>query len=225
MEPLLIVTADGSHSLYLTELKEYYHSIHGALTESVHVFLNNGFIFSDKKNLNIMEVGFGTGLNCFLTALMTKKLNRTVTYVAIEKNPINESIHNKLNYSQLAGETSSSVFDDIFFAKWGKFTQITANFTLGKYKADIIKDPVPVNLYFDIVYYDAFSPGIQPEMWTADIFSKIYESTSEGGIFITYCAKGSVRRTLKNIGFYMERLPGPPGKREILRGIKKTTCT
>lgn len=222
MELSLIVTGDGSNTLYVNDWKENYHSIHGAITESVHVFINNGFLFTHKRELNILEIGFGTGLNCLLTAMKASDTGKSVTYVGLEKYPLNESIHNYLNYPQLIGGKYSSVlFDEIFNIPWGKFSLVSKSFLLGKYNTDVAKEAIPVNLSFDLIYYDAFSPDIQPELWSLEILEKIYYSAAEGGIFITYCAKGSVRRMLEKIGFSVERLPGPPGKREILRGIKK----
>lgn len=220
MDPQLIQTSDGSHTLYLKEIDEHYHSVNGAITESKHVFLNCGFLFSEKKEIKILEVGFGTGLNCLLTAMKSAEINKKVVYVAVEKNPLGYSIHENLNYS-LQIDNSSELYNEIVHAQWESFNKLTDNFTLGKFCIDVVNDKLPEYNLFDLIYFDAFAPSKQSEMWTVHVLRKISELTAPGGIFMTYCSKGEVRRILESVGFNMEKLPGPPGKREILRGIKK----
>ncbi len=219
MNPELIITTDGSHTIYVKELDEHYHSVNGAITESVHVFINCGLRSVLKKEINILEIGFGTGLNCLLTVLNSEKSDKRINYIALEKYPLEQKYHYRLNYCELLND-SSEIYSSIIESNWESINDLTPGFSLGKFCSDLINEPLPTGFMFDLIYFDAFAPSKQPEMWTTDVFLKISERTAPGGIFVTYCAKGEVRRNLEKAGFRMERLPGPPGKREILRGIK-----
>ncbi|KAF0237024.1 MAG: hypothetical protein FD181_2225 [Prolixibacteraceae bacterium] len=217
----IITTSDGSHTLYLPEINEQYHSINGAITESEYVYINMGFNYSPGKNPRVFEVGFGTGLNCLLTALQAEKSKRPTNYISIEKNPLEKKIIEKLNYGNLISLEAQSVFHKIHDCKWNEFVPVTEYFNLHKTEGDLIDIDLHPFENCDVIYFDAFAPDKQPELWTPDIFRKIYRIILPGGLLVTYSAKGEVRRQLATCGFEMERLPGPPGKNEMLRGIKK----
>lgn len=213
-------TGDGSATLFLPELNEQYHSMNGAVTESNHVFLSNGFHFHPSKNPVVFEVGFGTGLNCLLTAMQAQSLQRPTFYIAVEKFPLEQKIVNQLNYGSLVQENGISVFNKIHDCEWNTPVEISPWFTLVKLKTDFTTEEWTFPQKTDIIFFDAFGPDKQPEMWTEEIFSRLFENSFEGGVIVTYSAKGEVRRRMVNAGFKVERLPGPPGKKEMLRGIK-----
>ncbi len=221
MKQKIIPTADGSKTLYLPEINEQYHSVNGALTESQYVFIEKGFRSHPGTMPVVYEVGFGTGLNALLTAINAEKYKRKTTYFTIEKYPLDETVINQLNYGQLVSEKAQHWFGQIHACRWNETVEINPWFFLHKLNADIITSPLTDTKYFDVVYFDAFGPDKQPEMWTPEIFRKIFNHCSTGSIFVTYSAKGEVRRQLGAAGFQMERLPGPPGKKQMLRGIKK----
>jgi len=215
----LQITNDGSHTLYAPEIDETYHSTHGAIQESTHIFINAGLKQCKRQCANILEIGFGTGLNAFLTAIEAEKSGREIQYFTLEKYPVPFEKTLQLNYShQIPIKDSDSLFDKIHKAEWETEVQISTRFMLNKIQFDFTA--YQPDKTFDMVYFDAFSPEKQPEMWTQEQFQKIYNACNEGAILTTYCAKGSVRRALQAVGFKVERLAGPPGKREILRGIK-----
>lgn len=214
----LILTSDGSHTIYVPELDEHYHSIHGALQESEYIFIDSGYKFSKANPLSIFEAGFGTGLNAFLTLLECEKDGRTVNYTSIEKYPLENDMIEKLNYSGLKGERTSNYFKQIHSADWNRATSVSKNFNLLKIHDDLVSF-IPEG-QFDLIYFDAFGPDKQPEVWTKEVFMKISSVTVNGGIFVTYSAKGEVKRILKACGFDVTLLPGPPGKRQIIRAIK-----
>lgn len=214
-------TADGSHTLFVSELNETYHSIHGAIQESQHVFIKNGLhYFSNKTFVRILEVGFGTGLNALLTLLDSKNENQQVNYVSLEKFPLVNELILQLNYpSQLKlNTTQTALFNQLHTCKWNTTVPISTNFNLLKIKEDLIFFQTTAT--FDIVYFDAFAPEKQAELWTTEVFATIYKLLNSGGILVTYCAKGVVKRTIKSVGFQLETLSGPPGKREMIRAIK-----
>jgi tRNA U34 5-methylaminomethyl-2-thiouridine-forming methyltransferase MnmC len=214
----IIITSDGSHTLYVPELNEHYHSIHGAMQESEHIFIRAGFDFCSEDPLDILEIGFGTGLNALLTALHATAKNRRVNYTTIEKFPLEKKIINSLNYGDMSGPGARDVFLKIHDAPWGTVNKITDHFSILKINADMTLLPLlPVVC---LVYFDAFGPDKQPEMWTSEIFNLISAAMKQGGTFVTYSAKGEVKRNLRSAGFRVELLPGPPGKREIIRANK-----
>jgi tRNA U34 5-methylaminomethyl-2-thiouridine-forming methyltransferase MnmC len=214
------LTEDGSHTLYIPELDEYYHSIHGAINESVHIFLQAGFSYHPSFNIRVLEIGFGTGLNTILTMIRSEEENRTVTYHTIELNPLPFDIISRLNYPQLLQGTFDKIFRKIHDLPWNIEQEITSSFRLKKILTDI-QDYKPAGCY-DLVYFDAFAPDKQPEMWKQEILLKIYDTMNEGGILTTYSSKGEIKRRFENCGFRVEKIPGPPGKREMLRCLKKT---
>lgn len=220
MKKTIVNTADGSKTIYLEEMDEQYHSMNGAFTESEHVFITAGYRFHPSETPQVLEVGFGTGLNCLLTALEAEKQKRPTTYFTLEKYPVNEEIIHQLNYGSLISAKAEKVFQKIHTCKWGIMEQISPNFQLLKLKLDLTSDDLKFVEPCDVVYFDAFGPDKQPEMWAPPIFGKIFEKLLPKGVFVTYSAKGTVRRQLASTGFTVERRPGPPGKKEMLRGIK-----
>lgn len=212
-------TADGSYTLYVPELDEHYHSVKGALTESQHIFIDMGLKHSTAKEPRILEIGLGTGLNCFLTLMTAEESQRKVHYTGIERYPVNEETVRKLDYPSIIGKGHEEEYLAIHQASWGKDTEFSPWFTLHKIEGDFTHYSFEKG--YDIIYFDAFAPEKQPEMWEQSLFDGLYQVLNEGGILTTYCAKGVVRRMLQAAGFTVERLAGPPGgKREILRARK-----
>jgi len=220
MERILIKTDDGSHTLFLPEIDEHYHSTHGAIQESKHVFIEAGLKQMQKNELTIFEVGFGTGLNSFLTYLETENTHLKINYYCIEKYPLTDEIYQSLNYADEKRGNEGTVFQLMHHSSWNVMTEIDARFNLTKIDADIITFDFSNLPQFDLIYFDAFAPNKQPELWTSEMFQQLYNKCNPGGILVTYCAKGEIRRKLQSVGFNVERLNGPPGKREMLRGIK-----
>lgn len=208
-------TADGTHTLYLPAIDEHYHSTNGALQEAQHVYINAGFNCCNKDEISLFEVGFGTGLNAFLTLLEAEKRGVRVKYVAIERYPLSSEFAKSLNYASLISPDSQFLFDLLHECEWEREIEITPYFNLIKVNADLINYSFLQR--FDVIYYDAFAPEKQPEMWQPFLFDKLYENANEEATLTTYCAKGIVRRALQSSGFVVERLPGPIGKREMLR--------
>jgi len=216
----LKITEDGSHTLFLPGLDETYHSSHGAIQESRHVFIDAGLRYLKKRNINVLEIGFGTGLNAFLTLLETSKNELTINYSTLEAFPLELSLIKQLNYtSELNLEKNViDLFNILHEVEWEVSQSITNQFNLKKYKIKL--DNYITNEKFDLIYFDAFAPQVQPEMWTLPVFEKMYECLNRNGVLVTYCAKGSVKRALKDVGFNIECIPGPPGKREMTRAHK-----
>lgn len=212
-------TADGSFTLYVPELDEHYHSVKGALTESQHIFIDMGLKHSQATNPYILEIGLGTGLNCFLTYLTSKETGQAIHYTGIERFPLSEEVIDQLDYATLIGKGEKEVYQAIHQAAWNKEVQLSPHFSLHKIEGDFTQYSFLGK--YDLIYFDAFAPEKQPEMWEQPLFDMLYELLNPGGILTTYCAKGVVRRMLQAAGFTVERLAGPPGgKREILRATK-----
>lgn len=212
-------TADGSYTLYVPELDEHYHSVKGALTESQHIFIEMGLKHSSAPEPHILEIGLGTGLNAFLTLLAAEEMQRKVHYTGIERYPLAEETLRQLDYPGMIGKKQEEDYYAIHQAPWEKETNLSPWFTLHKIEGDFTRHTFQKG--YDIIYFDAFAPEKQPEMWEQSLFNTLYNVLNEGGILTTYCAKGVVRRMLQTAGFTVERLPGPPGgKREILRATK-----
>lgn len=221
----LVTTSDGSHTLSLPEINEQYHSLNGAITESMHVYIKNGFSQSKSQKPVVFEVGFGTGLNALLTALQAEKTKKQTTCFTIEKYPLEKTLVSQLNYGRIISEKARILFEKLHDYEWNRTISISQYFKIHKINNDL-KSFVFKNMpTFDVIYYDAFGPDKQPDMWTSEILQKIADHTTTGGIIVTYSAKGDVRRKMKDAGFIMERLPGPPGKKEMLRGIKRESLT
>lgn len=210
-------TADGSSTLFLPEMNEHYHSVNGAIQESRHIFINAGLRQIEKRDLRIMEIGFGTGLNAFLTLLEAEAVEgRRVDYHSVELYPLDMELIRSLNYAEMVAPEKSDLFMAMHKAAWNEPVELTPRFTLHKIEGDSNTCALPSAV--DLIYFDAFAPDKQPEMWNPEIFSKLYAHTAQGGLIVTYCAKGEVRRRMQAAGFSMERLPGPPGKRHMLLG-------
>lgn len=221
VKPELATTADGSHTLFVSGLDEHYHSVNGAIQESMHVFIDAGFRHCAKTEIYIFEVGFGTGLNAFLTLNEAQKSEKTIHYISIEVFPLDNSIVSSLNYTKGYSADMQQLYFKLHEAEWGSEAKITDNFFLTKIKADFTSfDFSTIGANVDLIYFDAFAPDKQPDMWTQDIFDRLYKTTNGAGILVTYCAKGVVRRMMQQAGYTTERIPGPPGKREMLRARK-----
>jgi tRNA U34 5-methylaminomethyl-2-thiouridine-forming methyltransferase MnmC len=218
----LITTGDGSHSLLNTTLDETYHSRHGALQESKYVFIKQGLDFFIEKTLNkqasILEVGFGTGLNAWLTLQAAQTKSISISYTTLETYPLSPTVWPHLNYA--AGSEFEKGFRDLHEAEWNKAVGITPHFTLHKVEQSLQHFEAGEKR-FDVVYFDAFAPNKQPELWEAPVLEKVVRLLHTGGVFVTYCAKGQLKRDLKSFNLMVESLPGPPGKREMVRAIKK----
>ena len=216
------MTEDGSSSIYNPELDETYHSTHGAIQESNHVFIDAGlhhFFNKNKgrKEIKIFEVGFGTGLNALLTSYSLITHSTSINYTSIELNPLDPKVIGNLNYpSQIVG--SEPMFKSIHRSLWGVFEILKENFALRKIHASFLTYK-PDGLV-DLIFFDAFSPDKQPELWTLESLKKCYKMLSTGGVFVTYSAKGQLKRDLKSLHFEVESLPGPPGKFEMIRATK-----
>jgi len=218
---ILETTADGSHTLFLPEMDEHYHSVNGAIQESKHVYIEAGFKRCQKSEIHVLEMGFGTGLNALLTALEAEHQKINVFYTGLEKFPLSQEIIDKLNYQEIAGQARSdtvknNLFQTIYQTCWGKSESVNPYFHLKKIQTDFRNFDFPDK--YDVVYYDAFAPDKQPEAWSQALFDKIFSAMNLGGVLTTYCAKGNIRRMMQQAGFSVERIPGPPGKREMLRG-------
>lgn len=214
-----MITADGSTTIHIPEWDEQYHSKHGAIQEAKHVFIKNGLSLFAYQKLSILEIGLGTGLNCFITFLEAPKMNLTIDYVGIEAYPLAVEEVEKMNYvNQLDATEFSNVFNQMHQQDWEVKREISPDFSLKKRKQFF--NEINDENKFDLIYFDAFGARVQPELWTEEIFEKMHKSLKTGGILVTYSAKGSVRRAMQSVGFIVEKLPGPPGKREMLRGKK-----
>jgi tRNA U34 5-methylaminomethyl-2-thiouridine-forming methyltransferase MnmC len=213
-------TGDGSYTLKIPELNESYHSMHGARTESMHVFIEKGLNEYIKKHRStgiiVSETGFGTGLNALLTLEFAGKNHISVLYETYEKYPLADEIIDELK--TILDPSEQMAFEAIHKAAWESAIEITPYFSIIKHKDDIAR--LNKTDAWDVHFFDAFSPRVQPGLWTKEVLERIYNALKPGGYFVTYSSKGSVRRLLQDIGFDTEKLPGPPGKREMLRAIK-----
>jgi tRNA U34 5-methylaminomethyl-2-thiouridine-forming methyltransferase MnmC len=208
----LVQTADGSFTLFIPEVEETYHSTHGAVQESMHVFIENGLKACDKEEIRVLEVGLGTGLNAMLTLQhATKKID----YCALEPYPLSKEILN-----ELAASRSDQFEMKFHVSNAGEWISIQENFSFVRMEVGL--EEFSSEEKFDVIYYDAFGPRVEPGLWTLERIQQCFDLLNEGGIFVTYCAKGEVRRNLQASGFVVERLAGPPGKREMLRGVKRS---
>jgi tRNA U34 5-methylaminomethyl-2-thiouridine-forming methyltransferase MnmC len=217
----LILTADGSHSLLNTSLNETYHSRHGAVQESQYVFIQQGLsVFIEKSNaqqVSILEVGFGTGLNAWLTLQTAQQQALRIHYTSLETRPLPAPVWQALNYTPT--KVDATIFAALHTAPWDEIASVTPNFSLHKMEC-ALQDAALEQKKFNLVYFDAFAPNKQPELWAVDALKKTVDALLPGGIFVTYCAKGQVKRDLKSLGLHVETLAGPPGKREMVRATK-----
>lgn len=217
-ETILELTADGSHTLFVPHLNEHYHSVNGAIQEANHVFLDAGLHECRKNEVSVFEVGLGTGLNALFTALYAEKYQKIIRYTSIEAFPLSLDIVEKLNYASIE---DTSLYHKLHEVEWESEQDISENFILTKIEADFTSfDFSKLENQIDVIYFDAFAPDVQGAMWSQSIFDGMYSICKPDGILTTYCAKGVVRRSMQAAGFAVERIPGPPGKREMLRARK-----
>jgi tRNA U34 5-methylaminomethyl-2-thiouridine-forming methyltransferase MnmC len=215
MKREIIQTADGSNTIYIPDMDENYHSSHGALQEALHVFIKNGLEL--KKNLpqiNIFEMGFGTGLNALLSFIEAEKGKQHISYKGIEAYPVEQELIKAIHYEDLVDERFHNGFQQMHEFSWNEPHALTPNFTFEKIHAKIEEYQVEQE-QVDLVFYDAFGPRAQESMWHPSILKKMYDILKPSGTLVTYCAKGQVKRDLKALGFTIEAVPGPPGKREM----------
>ncbi len=227
MKREIIKTADGSTTIHLPDWNEQYHSKHGAIQEAYHVFIKHGLyhvchpegVSGSHKTISILEIGFGTGLNAFITYLEAEKSNLKINYVGVEGYPVSSEEIQLLNYpSELKAEKKDLIFKKFHDISWEDKHQISNNFNVTKQQK--MFDEIEDTNQYHLIYFDAFGARVQPELWTETIFKKMYNALKDKGVLVTYAAKGSVRRAMQSVGFLVEKLPGPPGKREMLRATK-----
>ncbi|RMA57903.1 tRNA (5-methylaminomethyl-2-thiouridine)(34)-methyltransferase MnmD [Ulvibacter antarcticus] len=221
MKREFLTTGDGSITIHIPEWNEQYHSKHGAIAEAVHVFIKTGLHYAvekrDTKSISILEIGFGTGLNAYLTLQQAIERDWKIDYTGVEGYPVSASEIAQLNYPSLIN-ASEDEFQILHTSVWEKPSEIHKNFQLRKQKKFFSE--IEATSEFDLIYYDAFGARVQPELWTEAVFQRMYDALKPKGVLVTYAAKGSVRRAMQTVGFTTERLPGPPGKREMLRAVK-----
>ncbi|RKS03173.1 tRNA (5-methylaminomethyl-2-thiouridine)(34)-methyltransferase MnmD [Flavobacterium sp. 102] len=219
MKREIIQTQDGSTTIHLPEWNESYHSKHGAIQEAYHVFIKNGFSLFEGKSISILEIGFGTGLNAFITYLEAKKnTNQTINYVGVEAYPVVLEEALQMNYAKEIDKNEQQVFELMHQSDWEETNSISADFTLTKRK-QFFQDIKDSNT-FDLIYFDAFGFRVQPELWSEAIFKSMYEALKPNGVLVTYACRTSIKKAMLSAGFSVEKLPGAPGKREMLRATK-----
>ena len=224
MKREVVITADGSSTIHLPDWNEQYHSKHGAIQEAYHVFIKHGLHYlhniKSHKTISILEIGFGTGLNAFISLLEAESLNVNIDYHGVEGYPVSMEEIMQLNYpSELKVDANKLLYKKLHDVSWSNKHQITPYFSLNK--QNIFFSEINDSNIYNLIYFDAFGARVQPELWTETIFQKMYNALKENGVLVTYSAKGSVRRAMEFVGFNVERLPGPPGKREMLRATKR----
>jgi len=216
---VILKTEDGSATLFRPDINEHYHSTHGAITESQHVFIKMGIEQATSNTIRILEVGLGTGLNALLTALWAQENKRNITYHGYELYPLGKDITEQLHYPNMSNSANADeLFQSIHAMPWGVASAISEYMTLTKINEDILS--AQFECRFDVVYFDAFAPNKQEEIWSEELFEKIANNMVSNGIFTTYCAKGAVKRMLQAVGLSVKKVPGPPGKREMLTARK-----
>ena len=220
MKKEIILTRDGSSSIFLPELNETYHSRFGAIQEAKHVFIKNGLSFFNDKSVSILEIGFGTGLNAFITFLETLETHQNINYVGVEAYPVAIEIIENLNYvSALNATAYQSIFDEMHLSDWESVNRIATHLNLTKRKQKF--EEISDSNTFNLIYFDAFGFDVQPELWSEAIFQKMYEALLPNGVLVTYACRTSIKKAMINAGFKVEKLQGAPGKREMLRAFKE----
>ncbi|SHH34115.1 tRNA (5-methylaminomethyl-2-thiouridine)(34)-methyltransferase MnmD [Winogradskyella jejuensis] len=240
MKRKIITTGDGSKTIQIEDWNEQYHSVHGAINEANHVFIKHGLLHffnqfghaeldsashhnslfdNNNQEISILEIGFGTGLNAFLTLIEAEKLKKTISYVGVEAYPVKQEEIEVLNYVDLISTQHQTKFELLHTSPWDEVITVSKYFQLKK-EEKFFKDISAISK-FDIVYFDAFGARVQPDLWTEDIFRLMYHAMKPSSVLVTYSAKGSVRRAMQSVGFEVERLEGPPNKRHMLRAIKR----
>lgn len=219
MKREILLTEDGSTTIHLPDWNENYHSKHGAIQEAKHVFIKNGLSLFENKKISILEIGFGTGLNAFITYLEAKKLNQTINYVGVEAYPVAAEEVLQMNYViALNAEIHSAIFKKMHESDWEVKTTLDVNYTLTKRKQYF--NEIDDENRYDLIYFDAFGYRVQPELWSTEIFQKMYNSLKNNSYLVTYAARGVVKKSMIEVGFKVEKLEGPPGKREMFRAYK-----
>ena len=219
MKRSIIQTRDGSTTIHIQEWDECYHSRFGAIQEAQHVFIKNGLSLFENKSISILEIGFGTGLNAFITFLESKKLNQTIDYFGVEAYPVSADEVISMNYiSELNAKNESQIFEKMHQCNWEEQIVLRADFLLTK-RQQFFEDIEDIEK-FDLIYFDAFGYNVQPELWSTAIFQKMYDALKSEGVLVTYAARGVVKRSMIEVGFTVEKLEGPPGKREMFRAKK-----
>ncbi|MRX68766.1 tRNA U34 5-methylaminomethyl-2-thiouridine-forming methyltransferase MnmC [Flavobacterium resistens] len=219
MKREIIKTLDGSTTIHLEEWNESYHSKHGAIQEAKHVFIKNGLSLFEDKPVTILEIGFGTGLNAFITFLESENKQQTIDYVGVEAYPVNAEEVLAMNYvAELEALEFDNIFEKMHKSEWNQKTELSDKFWLTKRKQFF--DEIDDFEIFDLIYFDAFGYRVQPELWSTEIFQKMYNSLKPNGVLVTYAARGVVKRSMISVGFRVEKLAGPPGKREMFRAFK-----
>ncbi|GIQ57217.1 hypothetical protein Flavo103_03530 [Flavobacterium collinsii] len=220
MKREIIKTLDGSTTIHLQDWDECYHSKHGAIQEAKHVFIKNGLSLFDSDPVSILEIGFGTGLNAFITFLESGQKQQPIDYVGVEAYPVDAKEVLAMNYvDELEAAVYKEVFEKMHECEWNQKVAITNDFSLTKRKQFF--DEIDDFEIFDLIYFDAFGYRVQPELWSTEIFIKMYKSLRPNGVLVTYAARGVVKRSMIEVGFTVEKLAGPPGKREMFRAFKK----
>ncbi len=217
----LFLTGDGSHSIQSEKFKVAYHSIHGAIQETEHVFIQAGLVkrLETKKKISILETGLGTGLNAFMSYLFAERHKIHLHYTSLEAYPVQEDLYKILNFAEQLGSDQAAQLQGIHTSDWNKSISLSEYFTFEKVLTDFNDYDFPSK--FDLIYFDAFAPTSQPEFWEVPFLRKNYNCLLPGGMLTTYCAKGSFKRALKEVGFTVESIPGPPRKREMVRAVKR----
>jgi tRNA U34 5-methylaminomethyl-2-thiouridine-forming methyltransferase MnmC len=215
----IITTNDGSTTIHLPELNESYHSKHGAIQEAYHVFIKNGLSLFEGKSVSILEIGFGTGLNSFITYLEAQKSNQTIDYVGVEAYPVAVEEALQMNYvKELNANQEADIFKDMHEAVWEEKVAISDDFSLTK-RQQLFQDINDEDAY-NLIYFDAFGFRVQPELWSLEVFQKMYNALKINGVIVTYACRSSIKNAMIECGFKVEKLPGAPGKREMLRAKK-----
>lgn len=219
MKREIITTQDGSTTIHLPELNESYHSKHGAIQEAYHVFIKNGLALFKSESVSILEIGFGTGLNAFITFLESQRNNQVIDYVGIDAYPVAFDEVTQLNYTtELNEKDMTEVFHKMHQSDWEQRQLLTNQFSLTKRNQHF--QNITDESDFDLIYFDAFGYRVQPELWSHEIFKKMYLALKPGGVLVTYACRTSIKNAMKDAGFTVEKLPGAPGKREMLRARK-----
>ena len=220
MKREIIKTLDGSTTIHLQDWDECYHSKHGAIQEAKHVFIKNGLSLFENNPVSIMEIGFGTGLNAFITFLESIQKNQIIDYFGVEAYPVEADEVLGMNYvTELDALEFENIFEKMHKCDWDKKNEICSSFSLTKRKQFFHE--IDDFETFDLIYFDAFGYRVQPELWSTEIFRKMYNSLKPNGVLVTYAARGVVKRSMIEVGFTVEKLAGPPGKREMFRAFKK----
>ena len=222
MKREIITTSDGSKTIHLPDWDESYHSKHGAIQEAYHVFIERGLRLFENSTVNILEIGFGTGLNAIITFLEAKKHNLDIYYTGIEAYPVSMEEALEMNYLEsLQAVNQQPIFEKMHQSPFAEKVVLSDNFKLEK--RNIFFDQITDIEKFDLIYFDAFGYRVQPELWSTEIFQKMYTALKKDGVLVTYAARGVVKRSMQEVGFTVEKLAGPPGKREMMRAFKKST--